>query len=123
MGDLRPNISRYEIECKCGCGLDNIDPVILDVVQAVCTLTKSRVSFSSGCRCYIHNRSEGGSSKSKHMPDPVDGLCKAADFKIHRVNPIVIFNMLDPIWKGGLGKYNGFTHIDNRGRRARWDMT
>ena len=37
MGDLTANISRYEIECKCGdCGFDTIDYQTVMIWQDVC---------------------------------------------------------------------------------------
>lgn len=120
MGDLTKNISKWEIQCRCGCGLDDIDMKVAEAVQAIRTLTGNRVDISSGCRCKAHNKAEGGKSASKHLPNKVTGLCEAIDFTVVRVKPIIIYNLLDPIWKGGLGRYSTFTHIDSRGRKARW---
>jgi len=36
MGDLSKNISRSEIECKCGCGTDTIDAETIKAVQDTC---------------------------------------------------------------------------------------
>jgi len=92
----------------------------VDVVQAIRTITGNRVDVSSGCRCTAHNKSEGGRSQSKHLQNKITGLCEAIDFTVVRVKPIVIYNLLDPIWKGGLGRYSTFTHIDSRNIKARW---
>jgi len=114
MGDLTRNISRWEIACKCGCGLDTIDYKVLQAVQAIRDHFGARVDISSGARCEIHNMSEGGSPESQHLK------CKAIDFTVVGVDPARVFKYLDYFWKGGLGKYSTFTHIDSRSVKARW---
>lgn len=80
MGDMTLNFNRAEFKCKCGCGLDSIDPVLVDILQCSRTATALTYEISSGCRCYEHNTKEGGKPNSAHLKKG-DGKCKAADIK------------------------------------------
>jgi uncharacterized protein YcbK (DUF882 family) len=62
------------------------------------------------------NAMVGGASKSRHLEGD------AVDFTVKGVSPHEVYSSLDSTWgkTGGLGKYNTFTHIDLRGKRARW---
>ena len=102
MGDLTKDISRSEIICRCGCGLDRADPELLDKLQQVRDIIQKDwkyylahttnktlaeleqnwkdvpMEFVSVCRCANHNKAEGGVSGSAHTPQN-DGFTKAAD--------------------------------------------
>ena len=123
MGDLTKNISRHEIACKCGCGLDAMDYITIKVVQETCDhyakvmgIKKVVVAITSGCRCLDYNDSIGSSPASQHPK------CKAMDFVISGVSPLLVYEYLDNKYPDqyGMGKYNDFTHFDSRDVRARW---
>lgn len=78
VGDMTSNFSRKEFECKCGCGLDAIDPALVARLQETRNSTGLKIIINSGCRCENHNINEGGKANSSHTPR-ADGLCKAAD--------------------------------------------
>ena len=138
MGDLSKNLSRHEFACKCGCGFDTVDVVLLNTLQATADwffakADKTRVkrvsiTINSGCRCSAHNKREGGSKNSRHMQGT------AADFKLKyvatdgtksQINPDTVADYLDRKFPNqyGVGWYRGRTHFDasSSGRR-RWDM-
>lgn len=92
------NFNLDEFSCKCGCGLDAIDPVIPRYLQTIrddinrdvewISLGRGefRIGISSGCRCLKHNADEYSklhpgkpvNSASPHLPQ-ADGICKAVD--------------------------------------------
>ena len=118
MGDLTDNFNRSEFACKCGCGFDEI---ALDTVYICQTLRHHfdrPVTITSGCRCPEHNASVGGAEKSQHVAGT------AADVVVKDVHAHDVYEYLDTnavdLGVGGLGKYDSFTHVDTRGRRARW---
>jgi len=80
MSNMTLNFSRYEFACKCGCGLDSIDPILVNILQDSRTATALTYTISSGCRCYEHNTKEGGKSNSAHLKK-ADGFTKGADIK------------------------------------------
>ena len=144
MGDLTRNLSRHEFACKCGCGFDDINPLLPQLLQQAADYFMSQedesivdrisIHINSGNRCPEHNESEGGSSKSRHMNG------EAADFrfryvmkerdskgrlKSRAVSPTAIANYLDKKYPNqyGIGWYNGRTHFDvSRSGRRRWDV-
>ncbi len=77
--------------------------------------------IGSGWRSARVNKLVGGEDKSLHMK----GM--AADVTVVGMDPTKVFNLLTPGWGGGLGHYPktrwrvGFTHIDIRKQRARWN--
>ena len=117
MGDLTKNFSRYEFQCKCGCGYDQIKPSIVYALQIIRDHFDASVPISSGCRCGKHNTNEGGHVNSKHL----FGL--AADFTVSGVTPKDVADFIEGYFGGnnGLGRYTNFTHFNTTGnRRARW---
>jgi hypothetical protein len=63
------------------------------------------------------NARVGGASNSRHI------VGDAIDFYCDGLTGNQIYQMLDPWWPGGLGRYSSFpalSHIDARGFRARW---
>ena len=61
------------------------------------------------------NERVGGVKNSRHLK----GL--AIDFTVAGIDPVRVYEILDPWENIGLGRATSFTHIDfNRGYRARW---
>lgn len=125
MGDLTANISRHELACKCGCGLDSMDCETVCVVQDLCdffTIMKGKkvvLSITSAARCFEYNRSPAvGSNDNSQHP-----RCRAMDIKILEISPDKVYDYLVKKYpdKYGFGKYDTFTHVDTRTNGpARW---
>lgn len=105
-----------EFACKC-CGA-YIDNVALKIVlEDVRVYFRKSVSINCGTRCIKHNAEVGGAEFSWHLSG------HAADITVKDVHPDAVYEYLnnrpyaDLI---GLGGYKTFTHIDTRGKRARW---
>lgn len=114
MGDLSENFSRHEFACHCGCGGDTIDWETLELVERIRAFYGAPITINSGWRCAAHNAAVGGAPASQHL------VGRAADIVVEGVSPEEVYEMLDPIHEGGLGRYDTFTHVDTRGYRARW---
>lgn len=67
------HFTEEETTCKCGCGFNEPDLVLMSKLDSLRDVMGGPVYLSSCCRCEEHNRNEGGSSTSSHL----DGL--AAD--------------------------------------------
>jgi len=114
-GYLSPNFKASEFACRhCGDLGPGIDQDLIDALQAMRDHTGQPITINSGYRCPTHNANVGGATNSQHL------LGTAADFTIRGMTPAQVYALLDPVWPGGLGRYNTFTHIDTRGSRARW---
>jgi len=116
MGDLSPHFSRHEFECACGCGFDTVDTELLTIVEVLRDYFDASVIVNSGCRCRLHNESVGGSVHSQHM------VGRGADFEVEGVLPSEVQSYIEHTWpdRYGLGRYDGFTHVDSRSGKARW---
>lgn len=53
--------------CKCGCGLDKIEPETMNIVELL-SIEFPQIKWTSGSRCPKHNKAVGGSPRSGHMP-------------------------------------------------------
>jgi uncharacterized protein YcbK (DUF882 family) len=96
----------------------NIVPTlqVLDMLRAH---FNSPLTINSAYRSPGYNRACGGKSQSYHMS------FFAIDFKIKGVSPTQCYNRLTlwrnkGVFKGGLGRYDTFTHVDTRGYNATW---
>ncbi len=90
---------------------------IADTMQEIRELYSGRpITVTSWYRDPVSNRRVGGASQSRHLTGG------AVDFKVAGVSPSDVQSRLDGWWgtQGGLASASGFTHIDNRGYRARW---
>jgi uncharacterized protein YcbK (DUF882 family) len=122
MGDLSPHFSRREFRCRCGCGLDAIDPAVvrgLEKLRALIPGGTRGIRVTSGCRCPKHNLKVSKSNGGQHV------RCKAADIYVVNMPPLQLYRLacrVPEFDSGGIGLYpqNGFVHVDVRTRRARW---
>lgn len=116
-----------EFKCKCGkCELPENVPSdeLIDILCEIREHYEKPLIIRSGYRCKEHNAKVGGAAKSQHT------LGSAADFivegiptdEVHRY----VIQKYDDKPLGIAIKHNfenmfqGFVHIDTRGKKARW---
>ena len=117
MSKISKHFNRYEIACKCGCGLDTIDAKTMMIADEARDYVCHPITPSSGCRCAEHNMNVGGVSNSQHV------LLRAIDLPVD--NPKKLYDYLNEKYPNqyGLGLYNTFVHVDTKGGNARrWDI-
>ena len=115
MGDLSDNFSRREFACKCGCGFDVVDAMLLQYLQAIRDYFKMPIAITSACRCQEHNHAVGDNPNSQHKRG------RAADIVVKGVPPQAVANYAEILNCAGVGLYDTFTHIDSRTKSgARW---
>ncbi len=117
MPDISKHFSRSEFACKCGCGFDMIDLRVVALCEQIRSYFGKPVTINCGCRCKTHNAEVGGEIDSQHL------FGKAADIVVAGVDAKAVADYAEKINpNGGVGRYpkKHFTHIDVRGRRARW---
>jgi len=113
---ISPHFRRSEFACRCGCGFDSVVPALVFLLEAIREHFDEALTINSACRCRSHNREVGGASGSRHLAG------EAADIVVRGVEPGVVADYCEELLdgRGGLGRYETFTHVDVRGYRARW---
>lgn len=114
MGDLNHYFSRSEFACKCGCGFDTVDALLLEALREIRVHFKQPVTITSGCRCRAWNESVGGSLNSQHKKG------RASDIQVKDTLPSDVADFAEDLGLS-VGRYETFTHVDSRsGPPARW---
>ena len=112
---LSEHFTSEEMACKCGCGFDSVNPVLVDMLEVIRAHFGKPVIINSACRCESHNKAVGGRKNSQHL------LGNAADIVVRGATPDDVHAYIDGEFKVcGLGRYKAFTHVDCRKYRARW---
>ena len=124
---LTKNFNLSEFQCKCGCEMpDFVKKNVKELAKDLQVIRdKVGIGFTpnSAYRCAEHNTSIGGVKSSQHLSG------KAADINIKGIEPSKVADLVEDlmkteaITKGGVGRYNSFTHVDIRGTNARWNFT
>jgi hypothetical protein len=102
----------YETECRCGCGVNNIDSNFMNMLNKAREIADIPFSLTSACRCPQRNKKEGGSSSSSHISTN-RRKCKAVDISANtsRKRFIIIAALI----KAGftrIGVAKNFIHVD-----------
>jgi uncharacterized protein YcbK (DUF882 family) len=117
MGDLSPHFSRNELACRC-CGLLQLDPRLLEGLEALRKLAGGPVIINAGYRCPRHHQEVGGAPHCEHTR----GL--AADVRLPGLSLQQMYDLANEVpdfAQGGIGVYDeNFLHVDVRDHRARW---
>lgn len=119
MGDLTHNFSRWEFACLCGCGFDDVDLKLVEVLQTIRESANMPLLITSGCRCIAHNRAVSGMIDSYHLAG------KAADWVIPGLCcfELLLFATMHRVFNiRGIGLYPDTEHIhtDIRHHPRRW---
>ena len=111
------HFKREEFKCGCGCGLDTIDALTLEIAEFVRNINGDKpITPSSGHRCREYNAKVGGAARSQHL------VGRAVDLPVD--DPKAVYDILCDTYPNafGFGVYNTFVHIDTRtDGPARWD--
>lgn len=109
------HFNKSEFTCKCGCGLNNINLNLVNVLERIREhFGGNPVNITSGCRCSKHNKSVGGVQGSRHV------LGKAVDIYIKGVSANTLLSYTKQLVNEGTLRYtytnnsnmNGVVHID-----------
>lgn len=102
------NFTRSEFACKDGCGFDEINPVLVEILDQIREHLDIPCKVTSGCRCEKHNKAVGGAPRSQHL------LGNAADIKFKGITPALVAELAIQYGATGTKVYNTFTHVDCR---------
>lgn len=101
------NFKKEEFECKCGCGLNNIDFELVNMLDNARWLAKLPFVINSPCRCQEYNKKVGGVENSSH--------CKGLAVDIACDNVFNRFNIVSSLLEVGFKRiliYKTFIHVD-----------
>lgn len=83
---ITDNFRLSEFACKCGCGKHDIDPALVNMLQAIRDAMGEPVIVTSGCRCKEHNAKVGGVENSYHLKGlAADITCRSGASKLFNV--------------------------------------
>ncbi len=112
---VAPNFWLHEFVCS-RTDTVKIHPELIRRLQIIRDHFGVPCIITSGYRSPEHNRAIGGVPGGTHE----QGL--AADIQLLGVTPEGVANFAEDVFAdGGLGRYETHTHVDVRGRKARWD--
>ena len=95
-----------EFACKCGCGFDNINPLLVQKLDIIREKMGTPLKVTSGCRCASYNKSVKGKPDSAHVKG------NAADIAIVGGVRRYAFLLLALREFKRVGVYGTFCHVD-----------
>lgn len=98
---------------------ENIVPTLWVADQARRHAGKSLI-ITSAYRSEDYNRAVGGASRSQHKRNSALDIIPGRGLSVTRLYNILLGLRQAGAFKGGLGKYPSFVHIDTRGVNATW---
>lgn len=116
-GKLSEHFTLSECSCRCGCGLCDIDLVLLSALENLRSRVARPIHTTSVQRCHSHNKAVGGTPHSQHL------IGRAADIVVRDMTPDELAEQARQVpefQNGGIGIYKSFLHVDVRGHTARW---
>ena len=120
MGDLTKNFSRYEFACNCGCGFDNINPTLINMLQTIRSYIGEPFDISSGCRCKYWNKHEKGKRNSQHLlGNAADIHCRIGAGKLYTIiKKLYISGAIPVLGYAQLYVALDFVHLDVRPNKS-----
>jgi uncharacterized protein YcbK (DUF882 family) len=111
-----PFFKRNEFSCKCGCGFDTVDYMLMEELIEIRGEFGEPLIINSASRCVSHNKAVGGGPTSQHL------YGKAADFYVKNININILAHYVLNEYsdKYGIGVYSNRIHLDVRDTKARW---
>lgn len=105
--------SKKELECKCGCGIANIDDILLSKLNMLRHLIGKPLILNSACRCPSHNKSVGGVATSLHVTT-ADKAGTAIDIRCDDKHMrYLIVETAIALQFTGIGMHKSFIHLSN----------
>ena len=108
------NFKPGEFACKCGCGYENPDYLLVALLQRLRDEVQRPVRINSGCRCRSHNIAVGGRPDTPGLPGTgsMHLQCKAADIRIDGMTAREIFDVIRRLYLDG-EIYVGYVYAIN----------
>ena len=101
------HFKKEEFECKCGCGINNINSSLVLMLEDAREFAKVPFKINSGFRCEAHNKKSGGVKDSAHT--------KGLAVDISTPSDSLRFAIVEAVLKVGFSRvlmYDTFVHVD-----------
>lgn len=98
---------KEEFTCKCGCGLNNMDVHLLEMLDEARFMADIPFFVNCGCRCKEHNKKVGGVEDSSHLYGLAVDISAKNDFQR--------FKIIGALYLVGFRRillYDAFIHVD-----------
>lgn len=114
---ISKNFRVREFRCQDGSDVVFIESDLVDILQKIRDHFGKAVTINSAFRTFSHNKKVGGSKNSQHL------YGRAADIVVDGVAPSKVADYAETLMPntGGIGRYSGFTHVDTRPNKSRWN--
>ena len=112
-----------EFRCKDGSDPVFVDTELVDILEKIRTHFGKPLVITSAYRTAAHNKAVGGAAYSQHL------YGKAADIRVTGVSVEQVAAYAETLLNGrggigiyppGLGRANGWVHVDVRAAKSRW---
>lgn len=113
---ITKNFKVREFKCKDGSDVIFVSDELVKILQQIRDHFGKAVTINSAYRTPTYNKKIGGATYSQHM------YGTAADIVVTGVKPSEVYAYADTILagRGGVGKYDTFTHVDVREVKSRF---
>jgi zinc D-Ala-D-Ala carboxypeptidase len=124
------NFTLEELTCKCGCGTAYISKQAISKLQALRDRIGAPLIIVSAARCPKHNWEVGGAPHSQHLSfkarkdngETYIQESRAFDIRTTEHDQMHMLELAQNVGFGGIGRYDTFLHVDDRGTVARWNL-
>ena len=117
MGAISEHFPDTELQCHCGCGVNDCTQALVDALEAFRAAVGHPVIVDCAYRCPAHNKVVGGVEFSRHV------LGQAADVKVSGMTAAdleMIARGIPSIKGIGRADAQGYLHLDVRPDPAQW---
>ena len=109
--------SDEDTSCHCGCGYNPVNPLLLEMLDALSDAAGQRLDLNCVCRCPAHNAEVGGVDNSQHVQGNAADIAVPDGWTVDQLGDLIAgLQNENGIGFDGIGRYydQDFVHADIR---------